>query len=303
VPAPDGVGLGEHYAAVVAALARRFAGDPAVAGYELINEPEPGFLGPGAMDPTELFPFYAKVIAAVRRQVPAFRQLVFIEPDVTRDVTDRSVVLGPWSLYSRYRNVVYAPHIYTGEFTLNAELGLSALNPAFPPDGGYDSAAGDARSLGLPLWVGEFGNGVPQDGTLLATSYGNQDRLAVGGALWYWKGFPSRDGQWSVLYDDATHVDAAYPSRVKLTDRAYPLYTAGTIRSVAYEPATGAFTLRALAPARDSASPTVIHIPAAATGGVRVSGAALAVSVAPDGSRTADVYPRGGPYTVTVAPR
>src|SRR5207302_4446352 len=61
-PAADGVGLQEHYARAVLALAKRFADEPAVAGYEVINEPSPGYLPVTAMDPTELFPFYGKVV-------------------------------------------------------------------------------------------------------------------------------------------------------------------------------------------------------------------------------------------------
>jgi len=41
-PGPDGVGLQDHYAKVWQAVARRFAKDPAVVGYDLMNEPSPG---------------------------------------------------------------------------------------------------------------------------------------------------------------------------------------------------------------------------------------------------------------------
>jgi len=41
-PAPDGVGLQEHYARAWAMLARRYAEEPAVIGYDLMNEPFPG---------------------------------------------------------------------------------------------------------------------------------------------------------------------------------------------------------------------------------------------------------------------
>jgi endoglycosylceramidase len=302
-PGPDGVGLQTHYARAMGALAARFADDPAVAGYEILNEPEPGFAGPGAMDPSELFPFYANVIRTIRQLVPGFRQLFFIEPDVTRDILDRSVVIGPWSLYSPYRNVVYAPHIYTDVFTLNSELGLSELDPAYPPNGGYDTSVRDARALGLPLWVGEFGNGVGQDGTLLANQYANQDRLAVGGALWYWKGQPARDGHWSVLYDDATHTDAAYPSRVEYTDRAYPLATAGRITALSYLPATGAFTMSGTAGRvrrGDRRRATIVYLPASVHGAIGVIGAAAGLLPAPAGARELFVYPKGGSYSVSV---
>jgi len=41
-PAPDGLGLQEHYARAWAMLARRYAHEPAVIGYDLMNEPFPG---------------------------------------------------------------------------------------------------------------------------------------------------------------------------------------------------------------------------------------------------------------------
>ena len=41
-PAPDGVGLQDHYARVWQAVATRFAAEPAVVGYDLMNEPSPG---------------------------------------------------------------------------------------------------------------------------------------------------------------------------------------------------------------------------------------------------------------------
>lgn len=304
LPGPDGAGLEEHYAAVVAALAARFANDPAVAGYELLNEPEPGYMPPGVMDATELFPFYAKVISTVRARVPGFHQLFFIEPDITRDILDRSAVAGPWSLYSGYPNVVYGPHVYTGVFTLNAELGASQLGLLYPPNGGYDTAVSDARSLGLPLWVGEFGNGVDQDNTLLRAQYSNQDRLGVGGALWYWKGFSALDGHWSVLYDDSTHVDAPYPSRVQFTDRAYPIYVAGQLTSLAYDPDSRDFAMSARSGPISPAHPpqaTVIYVPASVTGAVSASGARVTLVSALGGAREAYVFPRGGHYSVSIS--
>src|SRR5262249_34536772 len=158
---PDGEGLQEHYADVMVALAKRFHDEPAVAGYEIINEPSPGFnAAPSEVDATELFPFYGKVVNTVVARVPRFRQLFFIEPNVERDVTDQSAIVTPWSGYSSYPNVVYAPHVYTGVFTLDQ---LAASMRFFPSDGGYRSAITDARALGLPLWIGEFGNNPADD--------------------------------------------------------------------------------------------------------------------------------------------
>src|SRR5438445_10642253 len=75
-PAPDGVGLQEHYADAMLALAQRFHENPTVAGYEIINEPSPGLNpAPTEVDATQLFPFYAKVINDVVANVSGSRQL------------------------------------------------------------------------------------------------------------------------------------------------------------------------------------------------------------------------------------
>lgn len=41
-PAPDGVGLQDHYARIWQRVAQRFSAEPAVIGYDLMNEPFPG---------------------------------------------------------------------------------------------------------------------------------------------------------------------------------------------------------------------------------------------------------------------
>ncbi len=73
--AADGVGLQDHYARAWAHVAARFAADPAVAGYDVINEPFPGSLfqtclaplvGCPLFDATALTAFYNRVDAAIR---------------------------------------------------------------------------------------------------------------------------------------------------------------------------------------------------------------------------------------------
>ncbi|HVA59580.1 MAG TPA: cellulase family glycosylhydrolase [Mycobacteriales bacterium] len=297
---PDGIGLQEHFAGVVRALAQRFHDNPAVAGYELFNEPSPGFMAPAVMDASELFPFYAKVIAAVTASSPGFRQLFFVEPDITRDVTDQSLIVAPWSVYSSYPNVVYAPHVYTRVFTPDADLNAAAGTPTFlPMSEGYASAVRDAKALGLPLWVGEFGNGVPDDPVQLAAHYTNQDGLGIGSSLWVWKADTS--AQFSVEHGPFG-VGAPFPSRVEFTDRAYPVATAGVLERLSYDPPSGDFTLVATSPAvRPGATDraTVLQVPPRSRGALVATGAT--VTVVSDGAgRIAYVYPTGGRYVVTL---
>ena len=300
---PDGVGLQEHYAAVMKALATRFHDDPTVAGYEIMNEPSPGLTAPDVMDATELFPFYAKVVAAVTTAIPNFRQLFFVEPDITRDITDRSFLLAPWSVFSAYPNVVYAPHVYTRIFTPDQALNQPGLDPVFPLDGGYKSSVQDALNLGLPLWVGEFGNDVPDDPSILRAHYANSDADAIGNSLWVWKA--DARAQFSV-YRGPFGEGTPYPSRVKFTSRAYPVFTAGTPLGFDYEPDTGAFRVRATSPTAvtcgSRAGATVVFVPAAATGTLRATNAGLEVVAVP-GGRVAFVYPAGGAYSLNLGDR
>lgn len=298
-PATDGVGLQDHFARAMAALASRFRNDPAVAGYDIFNEPSPGLLAPPAADSAQIFPFYAKVIRTVRNTVPGFRQLFFIEPDVLRDVTDQRYALLPWSTYSDYGNVVYAPHIYTHVFTPDALASAPSLGPLFTVDSGYAGAAADARALAVPLWDGEFGIGVEDDETTLRQHYDTQDRLGVGGVLWVWKA----DG-FSVMHGPFGQ-GTPFPSRVKFTDRAYPLYTAGILKSLAYDPNRATFDMRATSAAvtpGNDAHETLIYVPARSGGAVRATGAAVTVTALADGAREAHVYPHGGRYHVFQEP-
>ena len=85
---PGGIGLQERFAAAWAHVARRFAADPSVLGYEVLNEPFPGSnfgtcaspAGCPASD-AELTGLSRKVAQAIRGVDP--RHLVFYEPFAT----------------------------------------------------------------------------------------------------------------------------------------------------------------------------------------------------------------------------
>jgi hypothetical protein len=232
--------------------------------------------------------------------VPGFHQLFFIEPNVERDVTDHSAIVTPWSAYSPYPNVVYAPHIYTGTFTLDQQVASTRF---FPSEGGYESAISDAKALGLPLWIGEYGNNPENDSTLLRTSLELQDRYALGGALWLWKenaNDVNRSVFWGV-YGPPFPPGTLQTSRVFYTSRAYPIYTAGHVLSFGYDPAGARFELRAESspvPNGNRQRATVIFIPSTATASVAASGARVRTVARRGGGRLAYAWPTGGPYRV-----
>src|SRR2546428_9511334 len=107
-----------------------------------------------------------------------------------------------------------------------------------PNDGGYRSAISDAKALGLPLWVGEFGNNPQDDDTILRTHYTLQDKYLLGGTLWLWKE-NANDVNGSVfwgVYGKPFGRGTPQPKRILLTSRATPMATAGPVYKVRHEP-------------------------------------------------------------------
>ena len=84
---PDGAGLQEDYAKMFSAVAKQFAGQPYLLGYDLFNEPWPGTTwsaclndadGCPTLDKAELAPAYAKAVSAIR--AAGDTHLIFGEP-------------------------------------------------------------------------------------------------------------------------------------------------------------------------------------------------------------------------------
>ncbi|MGA2011899.1 MAG: cellulase family glycosylhydrolase [Solirubrobacteraceae bacterium] len=89
-PGPGGVGLQDRFAAAWRVVARRFAGDPAVLGDELFNEPFPGTGYTACGSPAGCPAFDARLTRFDRRVTRAIRTvdrrtLVFAEPNVLFD--------------------------------------------------------------------------------------------------------------------------------------------------------------------------------------------------------------------------
>jgi endoglycosylceramidase len=297
LPAPDRVGLQEHYASVVLALAQRFAADPTVAGYELMNEPQPGS-APGVMDSTELMAFHAKVIDTVVAAVPRFRQLFFVEPAGTRNVTGARTFLAPWSTYSTDRNVVYAPHVYTGVFTADSTVLQGKAGQLQSAASDYAAAVGDAKALGLPLWVGEFGNDPHDDRRILDPHYTQQDANAIGGALWIWK----EHGSWGALAAPYDGGGVPRADRLRRISTAYPTAVGGTLDMMASDPFRGTALIRGHGPTvgrGDRQHATVIVLPRPFTATPVVTGATYDLVVV-NGVRQVTLFPRGGGWELRV---
>jgi endoglycosylceramidase len=249
-----GTGLQDHYIGALAALAHRFENDPAVLGYELMNEPQPGSVGSTpaangyAASSQELYPFYKRAIQAltgVRDGLPTCpassptspseacayprlaavsRQQIFFEPLAYRNLVDFSLQVS--APFSSYPNLVYAPHVYTYAFTIEQELlGLPAKPGGFPPNFtfGYQTAEAEAQAMHSAVFVTEFGDAAGTDSSILANELAAQESTQTGGTLWAWKGLAARAGScWCTRWQYSSYQTTANGTPGKGNPRSKP---------------------------------------------------------------------------------
>jgi hypothetical protein len=166
-------------------VAKAFAGEPAVAGYDLLNEP-----GIGANPPISsgllLGRYYSAAIDALRgaeRSGGGFSHLIFFEPSVLWSGLGFDVTPPPG--FTSDRELVFAPHPYSESITMDQSLGLTIASI----ERNLTMSSRAAASYGAALWAGEWGwFGDPAvDGAKVARFTAEQDRLGIGGAFWVWR--------------------------------------------------------------------------------------------------------------------
>jgi len=179
----DQNGLQEAYAAMFTQFATRFAPDPSVLGYEIMNEPIGG-------DP-DVQAFSVKLAQAIRA-VDA-RHLVLWEPSAVRNIFDNAPLgSAPFPV----PGAVYAVHIYTSR----------AGDWPTRVDDSVDHARAEADSWGLPLMVTEYGcdssptdpPGATDEVDRLLDGF---DRDLASSTEWIWDpGVVTRDADGGVAY-------------------------------------------------------------------------------------------------------
>jgi endoglycosylceramidase len=247
----DRDGIESELVATWARLARAFAADPTVAGYDLINEPNPGY-APGAADATLLGDYYRRAIAAIRDAERGarggFSHIAFFEPGVLWSALATDATPPPALVDDP--NAVFAPHLYGGSIAL-APVSVTQ---------GFDLAAASASSYQSTVWSGEWGwFGDPAADEPQIREYArNEDAHRWGGAWWDWKqacGDPHQfaDG-------DATQPAAVSPSlnrfacpaqaplgipasTRRILARPYARFAPGRLASLASDPDTAGVTV------------------------------------------------------------
>lgn len=244
-------------------VAERLADQPAVIGFDILNEPSWGSYGVASFERDRLQPFYEDTIAEVRTVAPHW--VAFVEPANSRNL-GFATSLQPFAA----RDVVYAPHLYD----VMAEQ-TGGFDPA-KAEGLYDDAldlAGEARALGTGLWIGEYGGlgADPQIGSYLHTDYQAISAVAAGSTIWAY----DKGGGYSLLAADGSEVPAIVDALV----RPAPSRIAGTPHGWSFDPDRRVLELAWTAdPA--IAEPTVVIVPARVyPGGVTVECAGCSGSI------------------------
>lgn len=158
-------------------LASEFAKEPAVAGYDLLNEPHFGAALVGSTP--KLAAFYDRAITAIRAAEMAaggFAHIVFFEPILLFPLIDSA----PAPTFTSDTNIVYAPHNYAESITGFNSLTIEET---------FAIAAADAAKYETTFWIGEYGwfSDPAVNKARLIRYAREEDRLLVRSAWWQWK--------------------------------------------------------------------------------------------------------------------
>jgi endoglycosylceramidase len=222
--ANDG-GLQDRYAAAWAHVAQRFAGNPGVLGYDLLNEPWPGTVYPTCVNPPGCPAFDATLSAFGRRVTTAIRAvdadtLVFHEPHVLfNDGVDTHVDIGD-------------PHAVLSFHDYCLTAGQQGVCDVFD-DLVFANAEKHSARTGDALLLTEFG--ATTDPTVLGPMTDRADRTMVGWQVWHYCACDdpttSGPGDAQALVRDpalAPAGDNLDTGKLSLLSRPYPRVVAGT---------------------------------------------------------------------------
>jgi endoglycosylceramidase len=228
-PAPDGVGLQDHLAHTWAHVANRFAGDKAVAGYEVLNEPWPGALweqcavplvGCPVFDKSRLTRLYQRLDTAIRGV--DVTHTVYVEPNVLFTQVDATSLKLPAD-----PRVGFAFHDYcsTEEFLAIGELCQPQDNLTIGTANRY------ASGHHVPPLLTEFG--ATNDLANVTEVISLADKYQLGWLEWAYSGndktSSSPNGQALVLDPSQPPTGAnVLTGKLKTLAEPYPQAVAGT---------------------------------------------------------------------------
>lgn len=303
----DRAGVQTHLVRTWGRLAAEFANDPAVAGYDLLNEPNPG-LRPPVAAADQIGRFYRRAIEEIRAaeaRAGGFAHLVFFEPSVLWSALGADAL--PPGRLLRDDRLVFSPHLYAGSISVTGRL--------VSIERGFALARRAARRYGAPLWIGEWGwFGDPAgDGPKVRRYAAAEDAHRIGGAWWVWKqscgdphsvggGVPATGGGLNRLRCPSGESLGRPPEFTGPLSRAYPRAAPGRINALAADPAGPGLSMTGTAPARPRDCRLEVWAPGSERPATASSGVAgLRVQPVPGGWRISGCA--GGTYRLEVSRR
>ena len=213
-------------------IARAFRTEPAVAGYDLLNEPNHGTDDAWR---TGLATYYGEAIAAIRgaeRRPGSIDHAILIEPTIYgQDPFPIRLAGGSFD-----DNLIFAPHNYGDSIT------------SIPVEGLFDYFRSISTKADTPLWIGEYGwfDESAKNTAALGRYAAKEDAIvAAGSAWWQWRqacGDPHSIGYDGARPSDQVHfqrngcpgdVNGGVVSDWACASRAYPQRAPGWITALA----------------------------------------------------------------------
>jgi endoglycosylceramidase len=244
----DREGIQSELVATWGRIAAAFGGEPNVAGYDLVNEPHPGW----AVGPNQgvlLGRYYARAIDAIRageaRAGLAAPRIAFFEPSVVWSGFGTDALPPPG--FTADERIVFAPHLYSESIAV--DQGATTI------ERGFDNGERAARSYGVPLWSGEWGwFGDPVEQRPRVERYiAQEDARRLGGAWWVWKqacgdphvvGYPGASGSLNPTECPSGRPLGLVTGYTDLLRRAYPRFAPGRLTELRSDWSTGRWSLR-----------------------------------------------------------
>lgn len=237
------VALQEAYFNLWRYVAARYRDEPAVAMYDLYNEPFGGPLPPGVFELQYLFPFYQQLSAAIREIDP--RHAIAFQPELLHSIG----VPTPFAIPLNIPNAIYVPHEYTASYF------AQRVNPAYTPLQDIvtqlylNVAQAEAGVFGTPWLIGETGwtRSTSADGVggplpavdeeaprQFARDFtASADAMKLG---WMWFAYSSIDEAYGVNFGDV--VDEPL---IEALSRPFPRAVAGRVNRFSFDAATGRY--------------------------------------------------------------
>ncbi|NNM52819.1 MAG: cellulase family glycosylhydrolase [Pseudomonadales bacterium] len=254
-----------HYQQALQAVAEKWQNQPNLQGYEVINEPPPGFVfalcyfsnGCQDFDSNYLQPFETTMQQGIR-QVDR-NGMIWIEPNILFDFGIPSY-LNTSRRITDSSNLGFSWHNYCMQSDIAQMLGVPTPSSCLDPETEvFNNAANTSSSMNASSFMSEFGSG--NDLPDIARVAQLADNHLMGWDYWAYKGFNDPTGAAGTegLFAQDDNLSSVNQGKLSLLSRTYPQATAGIPQSLSFDPNSGAFSYTYTV--QSASAPTQIFVP------------------------------------------